>query len=126
MVLLRHEQADGSWHYDWLLARPGEPEGRLVSFRVRERVDGDAVERFDAEAMADHRREYIEYEGEVSGGRGRVVRVARGRCVLLELEVGRVRVRGDWGSGLVEWVGEDRGAAWEFRRVGPGSVDAGW
>ncbi len=126
MVLLRHEQADGSWHYDWLLARPGEPEGRLVSFRVSDRVDAGAVAVFDAEAMADHRREYLEYEGEVSGGRGMVVRVARGRCVLLERGGGRARVRGDWGSGLVEWVGVERGEAWEFRRVEPGSVDAGW
>lgn len=32
--------------------------------------------------LADHRRIYLEYEGEISGGRGSVRRVARGRCSL--------------------------------------------
>jgi hypothetical protein len=32
--------------------------------------------------LADHRREYLAFEGEVSGGRGRVDRVAEGACEL--------------------------------------------
>ena len=31
-----------------------------------------------AEQLGDHRRDYLEYEGEVSGDRGRVIRVAAG------------------------------------------------
>lgn len=38
-------------------------------------ADGEEVA---AAALGDHRREYLEFEGEVSGGRGSVVRVASG------------------------------------------------
>jgi hypothetical protein len=92
-VLLRHELPDGSWHYDWLLSRPDAPEQGLLSFRVF--CDPiSAVERFEAIPTPDHRRVYLTYEGEVSGGRGTVRRVGEGsvarisRCQdLLEIVV---------------------------------------
>lgn len=42
---------------------------------------GEAIE---ATAVLDHRLAYLEYEGPISGGRGRVVRRDRGTCTLHE------------------------------------------
>lgn len=78
-VLLRHELPDRSWHYDWMIEQEGNQ--RLVCFRVTMRVDElTPGARFDGERLADHRRAYLEYEGEIGGGRGRVTRVAAGEC----------------------------------------------
>jgi hypothetical protein len=46
-----------------------------------------------ARRLADHRVHYLDYEGPVSGGRGVVRRVDRGRYTTLEWSPGRVRVR---------------------------------
>lgn len=88
-VLLRHElpsdttreghAGQGSWHYDWMIEEEGSE--RLVCFRVMVRVDAlERGTRFEGERLADHRRAYLEYEGEISGGRGHVTRVAAGLC----------------------------------------------
>jgi hypothetical protein len=44
--------------------------------------DDDVV----AAPLGDHRREYLEFEGEVSGGRGSVTRVAGGEYEIAETE----------------------------------------
>jgi len=91
-VLLLHRLVDGSWHYDWLLER--ESAGaRVVTFRVGERIDERRAGGFEAERIGDHRRMYLDYEGEVSRGRGTVERVARGTCEVLEEGEGRLRAR---------------------------------
>jgi hypothetical protein len=36
----------------------------------------------DIERLPDHRREYLDYEGPISGGRGHVRRVAGGQCAI--------------------------------------------
>ncbi len=46
-----------------------------------------------AEQLADHRLAYLDYEGEVSGGRGRVARVAAGEYELLAESDGLIQVR---------------------------------
>jgi hypothetical protein len=74
-VLLRHDLPDGTHHFDWMLARGAD--GPLRTFRVGVDISRDA-QPFSAEPIGDHRRAYLEYEGVVSGGRGRVTRVARG------------------------------------------------
>jgi len=60
--------------------RLGVAEGSLLTFRVAVRLDDPviAANGFEAELLPDHRRHYLAYEGEVSGGRGRVQRVAGG------------------------------------------------
>jgi hypothetical protein len=68
----------GSPHYDWLLER--ERGGKLISFRLWERPDSVTCTGFEAERLADHRPEYLDYQGPVSGGRGRVERLAQGVC----------------------------------------------
>lgn len=117
-VLLLHTLADGSSHFDWMLERESTGGKRLglLSFRVSERVDlgmGD----FCAELLADHRAEYLDYEGDVSGGRGSVQRVAAGMCRILDEQAGFVRVWVGFGSRTGEWVGrrrEDSVSLWVF------------
>ena len=101
-VLLRHDLPDGSHHFDWMLAR--DDHGPLRTFRLDRDVSQDSAS-FEAEPLADHRRMYLAYEGEISGNRGSVVRVARGQCriltstdseieILVELGARRGNVRG--------------------------------
>jgi hypothetical protein len=45
------------------------------------------------ERLADHRLAYLDYEGEVSGGRGRVRRIDRGEYESLEESVERLMIR---------------------------------
>lgn len=109
-VLLRHELPDGTWHYDWMIEQEGSE--RLVCFRVMVRVDElTPGARFEGERLADHRRAYLDFEGEISGGRGRVTRVAVGECE-------GWRERDDGASvvmGAVKVVGRVKsGAVWEF------------
>ncbi len=81
MVLLLHETPDGGSHFDWLIAR--DEAGPLVSFRVAERVDlpsSEGAMEVRAARAPDHRREYLKREGPLSGGRGRVTRVASGQA----------------------------------------------
>ncbi len=97
-VLLLHTFPDGSCHYDWMLEPGGG--GALLTYRVGSRIDDAKVTRFAAERLADHRREYLEYEGEVSGGRGSVRRLASGECFVEALgDHGDVRVWVRWGEG---------------------------
>ncbi len=74
-VIQLHQVGDG-YHYD-LMLETGEA---LVTFQLPvlpgEIVDGESVE---AARLPDHRREYLTYEGPVSGDRGTVRIVDRGR-----------------------------------------------
>lgn len=120
-VLLSHTLADGSHHYDWMLERAGvdgaQEGGRLVTFRVHVLVHECGA--FDAERIGDHRREYLEYEGEISRGRGRVVRVARGVCsIVMESErmfiVDCVFEGASTGEVVMRYTGELMGGVWRF------------
>jgi hypothetical protein len=52
--------------------------------------------------LAKHRRDYLEYEGAVSGNRGEVKRVAAGSCEILDQSANRVVVaRGNFGEILL-------------------------
>jgi hypothetical protein len=84
-VVLRHDLPNGSFHYDWMLERPAGPRGaggaderRLMTFRTGVRPDDPASSGFEAERIGDHRVAYLTFEGELSGGRGAVSRVAEG------------------------------------------------
>lgn len=95
MVLLLHEPDAGMSHFDWMFERASEDDRRLVTFRVADRVD--LVDRGDvrgAERLADHRARYLEYEGEIAGGR--VTRVARGIVHGFSIEDQRL-------EGVVSW-----------------------
>ncbi len=74
-------------HYDWLIETPAPPgvtptddDRTLICFRSAERPDQLIAQRqpFTAERIADHRRLYLHFEGELSHSRGTVTRVAQG------------------------------------------------
>src|SRR5262249_47185418 len=78
-----------------------------------------------ARTLPDHRRIYLEYEGEVSGNRGTVRRVDEGVYTTLVWEAGRVlvQVQGNQLVGEVEICqvpGSDAVPSWVFRM---GKVD---
>ena len=70
-VILHHETPPGYHrppHWDFML----EADGVLRTWALPEKpAPGRAL---TVEAIADHRLSYLEYEGEVSGDRGRVAR----------------------------------------------------
>ena len=120
MVLLRHTLPDGTWHYDWLLARsappadPGTVEpagaaGMLLSFRIGHRPDDPAVHTIAADHLGDHRVAYLTFEGDVSGGRGRVDRVASGWCRVIQENPEHVEFLACFDGVERRWRGKPRG-----------------
>lgn len=85
-AVLEHTTADGV-HHDWLiedptLPDPHAPDARLWTARVpAPPSQWPALGRFELDVIAPHRRVYLEYQGPISGGRGRVRRVAHGLCI---------------------------------------------
>ena len=81
-ALLLHRTEEGD-HFDWLMVDPrtaDDPAARLWTARVAIPSSGwRAVGEFEVEVIAPHRREYLQYEGPVSGNRGSVTRVDEGR-----------------------------------------------
>ena len=71
-VVLSHEGWDEP-HFDLMFER--EPNGPLVTWRspVWPLVDGTTLVQ-----LGEHRRDYLDYEGPVSGNRGQVRRIAAG------------------------------------------------
>jgi hypothetical protein len=106
-VLLEHHW--NGVHWDFMLERPDGASLRTWA------IDAEVVPGVDLPArnLAEHRTAYLDYEGEVSGGRGVVRRVDRGDYEVLIWELDRVRVRLA-GSQLVGLV--------EIRTTGTGGV----
>lgn len=113
-VLLGHTEADGRWHFDWMIERSGDEERRLLTFRVRDRIDLQACQGFEAERIGDHRAVYLEYEGELSGGRGSVARVAAGEVRAFS-EGAALDVVANFGMGWRRYSGRPvAGTRWLF------------
>ncbi len=79
-VILRHEmpalEEDGS-HWDFML----ECGDSLLTFRwdcLPSTTDGSRLSSLTATRIADHRPLYLDYEGEISNNRGKVMRVLSG------------------------------------------------
>lgn len=113
VVLLRHDLPDGSSHFDWLLEpREGLP---LIAFRVAHRLDLVTPAEFSAQRIPDHRREYLDYQGPVSGGRGTVSRVAQGLCRVLLDAPRAFELDQTWGSAWERFHARPLHAAfWQF------------
>lgn len=73
-VVLKHEEEAGL-HFDLML----EQAGVLVTFAFAEFPAPGAT----GEQIADHRLEYLKFEGDIGGGKGVVTRVERGSYDLL-------------------------------------------
>ena len=97
-VLLEHRW--NGVHWDFMLEIA--PGGMLRTWAIdAEIVAGRSL---PARALGDHRSEYLDYEGEVSGGRGAVRRIDRGEYTVEIWTPERVRARlaGGQLAGLVE------------------------
>ncbi len=91
----------------------GEGES-LITFRVSERIDL-GVRGFDAERLADHRAEYLSYEGPVSGGRGVVSRVAMGSFEVEQDGKDVFVCVGSLGGAKRRYSGARIGESWAFK-----------
>jgi hypothetical protein len=77
-VVLRHEGV-GDPHFDLMLEI--EPGGKLATWRSpRWPIDRPT----ELHELGAHRRDYLQYQGEISGGRGSVRRVAEGTYCRVE------------------------------------------
>lgn len=86
-VVLEHRMPPHSSrqdHYDLMLERGG----LLLTWALPRLPDsGESV---SAQRLADHRLAYLDYEGEVSGGRGVVSRHDRGPCRILHFAADKI------------------------------------
>ena len=86
-AILRHDVPGEGWHLDLLLARP-DSDG-LATFRVAAPATAALLGAtrpcvLPASRLPDHRRLYLDFEGELSGGRGTVSRLASGSLLWLD------------------------------------------
>lgn len=120
MVLLQHDSLDAGGHYDWMFERDSNDERRLVTFRVDRRVElRDAGEIDTAVRLGDHRAHYLEFQGEIPGGLGRVTRVASGVVREMDVDGNRLRAVVNWDTPgqehLVRVLGNgDRNGDWRL------------
>ena len=98
-------------HWDFLLER----DGALRTWRLLQPPDTPGP--ISAEALPDHRLDYLDYEGPVSRGRGEVRRWDRGEYETLDWETERVAVRlhGEKLNGLFVFEVIDNAGNWLFR-----------
>lgn len=84
-AILEHTTPTGV-HHDWLiedptLQDPKATDARLWTARVAPPPqDWPKLKRFGLTVIPPHRRAYLDYQGEVSGNRGHVKRLASGTC----------------------------------------------
>ena len=85
-VVLEHTpgvaNADVPLHWDFMLELPGYTE--LATWRLLSNPLQPTV-RVAAVRLGDHRRNYLDFEGEVSNNRGRVRRLDRGEARILSM-----------------------------------------
>lgn len=120
-VILLHETSAGSprpTHYDLML----EWGDVLRTWALdAPPTDGKVVA---GTALADHRRAYLEYEGEISGGRGTVTKWDAGSYTLEHASEQKLVVvlSGRQFEGAL--TGIAHGARWEFRYEAASSANA--
>lgn len=113
-VLLRHTLPGGAWHYDWMIERAAVEERCLTTFRVLDRIDLPDCTQFRAERIEDHRAIYLDFEGELTGGRGSVVRLAASPVFAFTNEH-HMTIELDFGFGRRRFVGSPlSGPRWSF------------
>lgn len=112
-VLLRHTLPDGSAHLDWMIE---VDQGPLITFRVALDVNPLTDRSFDADRIGQHRRDYLDYQGPVSGGRGAVLRVAASPLTVTVNDAEHLELLID-GRAIVGRPAA--GAVWRFRTLDP-------
>jgi len=77
-VILEHLTRSGR-HFDWLLADPNDPQGMLWTARTLVPVSAWMTARqWMIDPIQPHRRVYLNYQGPLTGSRGRVIQRSRG------------------------------------------------
>lgn len=110
-VVLTHDHP--FLHWDFML----EEDTSLRTWRLMQPPDfGESI---DAETLADHRLDYLNYEGPVSGGRGEVKRWDCGEYETIESTPMRVAVRlaGERLRGTAFLEPAASGPLWIFRFI---------
>ncbi len=102
----RRAQPLGS-HFDWMF----DAGDHLKTWATEITPSLELPFEIDAFALADHRRAYLDYEGEISGGRGWVRQIVRGTYETT------AQTESGW-SGQLWWsdAGDERTAAWSLYR----------
>ena len=110
-VILQHDDPRGL-HWDLML----ETGSVLATWALP--LPPNRNHEFPAQSLADHRAAYLDYEGPVSNGRGKVVRWDTGTYQLIEQTDGRLTLNlsGDKLVGQAELTRLSDGAdRWQFR-----------
>lgn len=123
-VLLEHDTrprptADapaGAVHWDLMLEV--QPGGPLATWRLAQNPVCTATP-IACERIGDHRREYLEYEGEISGDRGRVRRIDRGELRVQRGEPGEIRAAFAGAALCGAFVLRESAADWLLERAAP-------
>jgi hypothetical protein len=113
-VILHHVRAEpGASHYDWLFEIDGD--GPLQTWAVDQAISAEHACDVPCRSLAPHRREYLNYEGPISGDRGVVSQWEVGTFGLLEQgpDFFRAALCGSRLSGRVEFVVCDQ--QWRLR-----------
>ena len=106
LVLLLHECPGKPPHVDWLIAGDVSGHKPLKSFRIDDRLDRMLTgSRQTVTPMEDHRPRYLHCDGPLSGGRGTVRRLARGR-LWTSIESGTCKIiwRTGPATGQTQWI----------------------
>ncbi len=90
-VLLEHVRGTGR-HWDLMFeAGPALATWQLMQNPIVKAHSPDA-EPISAQRLADHRRAYLDYQGQISGSRGSVTRLDRGQFLLLAQQPDQISV----------------------------------
>lgn len=117
-ALLEHRTipgaAGGPVHWDLLVELPGH-EG-LATWRLALNPL-EAHGPIAAQRIGEHRRRYLDYEGDIGGGRGSVRRLDRGEALVLRQDEGSLllELRGSLLHGVFELTAGPEGAPGQFR-----------
>lgn len=102
-IILKHITSQGS-HYDWLMENPaGDSFSQQPLWTARVNSPPAhwlAARRLVLTPLPEHRRIYLTYQGPVSGRRGHVIQIARGRVLPLQWSAGSCHLLIHWQSPL--------------------------
>jgi hypothetical protein len=109
--VILHHVGYGCEHWDLML----EHGDALLTWQLLSEPLQPSCGEIQAVRIGNHRKAYLEYEGEVSGGRGKVVRIDGGTVVVEELtdRCCRFRAAGSRLSGRYELAAHRHG--WSMR-----------
>ena len=127
-VVQQHFRSDDDWHFDLML----EGDQALVTFSSHAPPDDAEKLPCLVRHLGDHRLAYLEYEGQISGGRGWCRIHDRGTFEWIEptdpalLEASdeiRIRLAGEKAEGTFQLVREPAGGTdyWRLRRRDEGT-----